>query len=113
MPETKPAVKIEARNVCKVYDTAAGPMTAVDNFSLDVADGEFVCIVGPSGCGKSTFLRMLAGLDSHTSGSIVIHPGNTPGKPTKTPVPRGRKPSAKKPPARPGWRRWWTGPMDR
>jgi NitT/TauT family transport system ATP-binding protein len=86
MPETKPAVKIETRNVCKVYDTAAGPMTAVDNFNLDVADGEFVCIVGPSGCGKSTYLRMLAGLDSHTSGSITIHPGREPGKPLNSVV---------------------------
>jgi NitT/TauT family transport system ATP-binding protein len=86
MPETKPAVKIEARNVCKVYETAAGPVTAVDNFSLDVADGEFVCIVGPSGCGKSTFLRMVAGLDSHTSGSIVIRPGTAPGKPLNSVV---------------------------
>jgi NitT/TauT family transport system ATP-binding protein len=69
------AFKIETRNVSKIYDTAAGPVTAVDDFSLDVADGEFVCVVGPSGCGKSTYLRMLAGLDSHSSGSIVIRPG--------------------------------------
>ena len=34
MPETKPAIKIEARNVCKVYETPAGPVTAVDDFSL-------------------------------------------------------------------------------
>ena len=58
-PKSRPATS------SKVYDTAAGPMTAVDDFSLDVADGEFVCIVGPSGCGKSTYLRMLAGLDTH------------------------------------------------
>jgi ABC-type multidrug transport system fused ATPase/permease subunit len=72
MPETKPAVKIEARNVCKVYETAAGPVTAVDNFSLDVADGEFVCIVGPSGSGKSTFIDLLPRLRDADSGSILI-----------------------------------------
>jgi NitT/TauT family transport system ATP-binding protein len=78
--------KIETRNVCKVYDTVAGPMTAVDNFSLDVADKEFVCIVGPSGCGKSTYLRMLAGLDTHTSGTIQIRRGNDPKKPLNSVV---------------------------
>ena len=78
--------KIETRNVCKVYDTVAGPMTAVDNFSLDVADKEFVCIVGPSGCGKSTYLRMLAGLDTHTSGTIQIRRGIDPKKPLNSVV---------------------------
>jgi len=78
--QARPA-KIVARNVCKVYPTARGPVVALDDFSLDVADGEFVCIVGPSGCGKSTFLRMLAGLDAHTSGTIRIRPGDDPGKP--------------------------------
>src|SRR5690606_34002985 len=64
--------KIAARNVTKIYATAAGPITALSDFSLDVADGEFVCIVGPSGCGKSTFLRMLAGLEDISSGTIDI-----------------------------------------
>ena len=73
--------KIETRNVCKIYDSVSGPMTAVDDFTLDVADGEFVCIVGPSGCGKSTYLRMLAGLDTHSSGTILIRPGEDPKKP--------------------------------
>ena len=80
------APKIETRKVCKVYDTAVGPTVAVDDFSLDVADGEFVCIVGPSGCGKSTYLRMLAGLDTHTSGTIRIRPGNDPRKPLNSVV---------------------------
>jgi NitT/TauT family transport system ATP-binding protein len=86
MQQTNPAAKIETRNVCKVYETAAGSVTAVDNFSLDVADGEFVCIVGPSGCGKSTYLRMLAGLDSHSAGTIAIRPGKEPGKPLNSVV---------------------------
>ena len=83
---SKPAPKIETRNVCRIYDTVSGPTTVVDDFSLDVADGEFVCIVGPSGCGKSTYLRMLAGLDTHSSGSIYIRPGDDPTKPLNSVV---------------------------
>jgi NitT/TauT family transport system ATP-binding protein len=80
-PSCMTAPKIETRNVSKVYDTVNGPMTALDNFSLDVADGEFVCIVGPSGCGKSTYLRILAGLDTQSAGTILIRPGADPKKP--------------------------------
>jgi NitT/TauT family transport system ATP-binding protein len=80
------APKIAARSVTKTYLAAAGPVTVVDDFSLDVADGEFVCIVGPSGCGKSTFLRMVAGLTDVTSGSIVIRPGEAAGKPLNSVV---------------------------
>ncbi|MCH7960697.1 MAG: sn-glycerol-3-phosphate ABC transporter ATP-binding protein UgpC [Planctomycetes bacterium] len=50
----------------------AGGIEAVRAFSLDVADGEFVVLVGPSGCGKSTTLRMIAGLEQITSGTISI-----------------------------------------
>jgi NitT/TauT family transport system ATP-binding protein len=67
--------RIAARNVSKLYPTRAGGFLALDDFSLDVADGEFVCIVGPSGCGKSTFLRMVAGLEGISGGSISIAPG--------------------------------------
>src|SRR5262249_34263943 len=45
---------------------------AVDDLSIDVADGEFLVLVGPSGCGKTTALRMLAGLEQITSGRILI-----------------------------------------
>ena len=57
-------------NVCKVYSRGDAP--AVDGFSLEVSDGEFVVLVGPSGCGKSTTLRMVAGLEIPTSGTISI-----------------------------------------
>ena len=56
--------------VSKVY--ARGDTPAVDRFSLEVSDGEFLVLVGPSGCGKSTTLRMVAGLELPTSGSIHI-----------------------------------------
>ncbi|ACV46344.1 MULTISPECIES: ABC transporter ATP-binding protein [Halomicrobium] len=49
-----------------------GRIVAVNDLSLDVADGEFVTVVGPSGCGKSTTLRMLAGLEQPTDGKIFI-----------------------------------------
>jgi len=78
--------KIVSRNVTKIYSTARGPVIAIDDFSLDVAEREFVCIVGPSGCGKSTYLRILAGLDSLTSGQIRIRPGADPGKPLNSVV---------------------------
>ena len=45
---------------------------AIKNFTLSVEDGEFVVLVGPSGCGKSTLLRILAGLETPTSGDITI-----------------------------------------
>jgi NitT/TauT family transport system ATP-binding protein len=80
------AARIVSRNVTKIYATIRGPVSALEDFSLDVADGEFVCVVGPSGCGKSTYLRMLAGLDTPSSGSIVIRPGADPGKPLNSVV---------------------------
>jgi len=55
--------------VCKRYDSGA---FAVDRFSLVVEDREFLVLVGPSGCGKSTTLRMIAGLEEITSGTISI-----------------------------------------
>src|SRR6201982_3797387 len=45
---------------------------AVDDFNLDIADGEFVILVGPSGCGKSTTLNMIAGLEDISSGELKI-----------------------------------------
>ncbi|HRJ67994.1 MAG TPA: sn-glycerol-3-phosphate ABC transporter ATP-binding protein UgpC [Beijerinckiaceae bacterium] len=49
-----------------------GPLTVLKDFSLEVADGEFVVLVGPSGCGKSTMLKILAGLEEATSGVVRI-----------------------------------------
>ncbi|QGU01439.1 Trehalose import ATP-binding protein SugC [Corynebacterium kalinowskii] len=57
-------------NVSRIYPKADRP--AVDSLNLDIADGEFICLVGPSGCGKSTSLRMLAGLEPTDLGSIHI-----------------------------------------
>lgn len=49
-----------------------GEVAALDRLSLDIADGEFLVLVGPSGCGKSTALRIIAGLETATSGSLLI-----------------------------------------
>jgi len=85
-PETAPTPKIVSRNVTKIYPTVRGPMTALDDFNLDVADGEFVSVVGPSGCGKTTYLRILAGLDTLSAGSVRIRPGTDPKKPLNSVV---------------------------
>ena len=51
-----------------------GSTDILKGVSLDIADGEFLSLVGPSGCGKSTLLRIIAGLESQTSGSVRIGP---------------------------------------
>jgi multiple sugar transport system ATP-binding protein len=61
--------EVKLDNVVKIYP---GGVKAVDNVSLDIADREFVVLVGPSGCGKSTTLRMVAGLEEITDGTIRI-----------------------------------------
>jgi NitT/TauT family transport system ATP-binding protein len=66
------AIKIIAENISKVFQSVDGPVVAIQDFNLQVEDGEFVCIVGPSGCGKSTFLRILAGLILPSSGHFEI-----------------------------------------
>ena len=61
---------IELKNVSKIYDDET---TAVDNFNLYVRKGEFITFLGPSGCGKSTTLRMIAGFEFPSKGSILLN----------------------------------------
>jgi multiple sugar transport system ATP-binding protein len=60
--------KIKLEQLTRKY----GPVTAVDNVNLDINDDEFLVLVGPSGCGKTTTLRMVAGLEDISSGSVYI-----------------------------------------
>jgi multiple sugar transport system ATP-binding protein len=59
---------VALRNVRKAF----GAVNVIQGVSVDIADGEFVVLVGPSGCGKSTLLRMIAGLETITSGEVAI-----------------------------------------
>ena len=60
--------EVRLEKICKKYDD----VVAVDDFNLTIADKEFVVLVGPSGCGKTTTLRMIAGLESISSGTVYI-----------------------------------------
>lgn len=69
--ETVPALRI--RGVSKVFPTPeGGEVKALDDVSLDVADGSFMVLLGPSGCGKTTLLRCIAGLESPDAGEIML-----------------------------------------
>src|ERR671925_1253167 len=61
--------RIDLEGVSKVY---GGTVRAVNDLSLDIADGDFMVFVGPSGCGKTTALRMVAGLEDITEGEVRI-----------------------------------------
>ena len=63
-------LKIEG--LCKVYDDASRENAVIDDLSLEVAQGEFLCILGPSGCGKTTLLRCIAGFERCT-GRIMVN----------------------------------------
>ena len=62
--------RIQVDAVSKTFGHGAGAVHALDTVSIDVAPGEFVCLVGASGCGKSTLLNLIADLDTPTGGSI-------------------------------------------
>lgn len=66
------ATLIELKNVVKAYETGSQIVKAEDNLNFTIDEGELVVILGPSGSGKSTLLNLLGGLDSVTSGDIII-----------------------------------------
>ncbi len=63
---------VRLTDVSKRYGTGARGVLALDQVSLTVGQGEFVCLIGASGCGKSTLLSLVAGLDSATSGEVAV-----------------------------------------
>lgn len=74
--------KVGLSEICLSYRTQDDErLLALDHINLEVRTGEFVCIVGPSGCGKSTLLHLIAGLQAHTSGQVLVdgHPVQGPG----------------------------------
>lgn len=64
---------IEAKNVVKKYKVGTEVITALDDVTLSIAQGEFLAILGTSGCGKSTLLNMLSGLERPTKGDVIIN----------------------------------------
>jgi NitT/TauT family transport system ATP-binding protein len=78
--QVPPPARLAIDKVSKWFETSRGRVHALDEVSLQVAEGEFVCLVGPSGCGKSTLLNMIAGLEMPGQGTVV-----TGGQPVKGP----------------------------
>src|SRR5437879_11744352 len=74
---------IAIESVAKRYVTSSGPVDALDDISLSVAEGEFCTLIGPSGCGKSTLLGMLGGLVIPDRGRLLVA-----GAPVTGPDPR-------------------------
>lgn len=64
--------KVRIEGLYKVFDAGGGKVVAIQDVSLTIPDGEFLCIVGPSGCGKTTLLRILAGLETPSEGVISV-----------------------------------------
>ena len=63
---------LQLRNLTKVFGQGNEKVTAVDSINLDINPGEFITFLGPSGCGKTTTLRMIAGFETPTAGSILL-----------------------------------------
>ena len=70
LPAAAPYVSID--RVGKTYASSRGPVTALQNISLDIRPHEFVSVVGPSGCGKSTLLKLVGGLEDISSGRLEV-----------------------------------------
>jgi len=87
MATTSRSTKIRLRDIRKRFVVHGRPVDALAGIDLDIGAGEFFCIVGPSGCGKTTLLRILAGLETRSSGSIEIaRDGSTAERPLNSMV---------------------------
>ena len=74
-------VILEVSELGKTFESVNGPVTALEGVNFRVHRREFVTVIGPSGCGKSTLIRILAGLESASTGEVLLagHPVDTPG----------------------------------
>jgi len=81
-PQRAKVPALQLSGVSKVYQASNGPVEALSDINLTIPQGQFVCLLGASGCGKSSLLRMLAGFESLTAGSI-----STYGMPVQGPGP--------------------------
>jgi NitT/TauT family transport system ATP-binding protein len=75
-------VVLEVKSLSKTYTSTQGEVVALKDINFKTHRREFVCVIGPSGCGKSTLIRILAGLESHSSGEVLLD-----GKPVTGPGP--------------------------
>jgi NitT/TauT family transport system ATP-binding protein len=73
-------VILKVNDLSKVFNTPKGSTTALNRINFETHRREFLCVVGPSGCGKSTLVRILAGLEQHSSGEVLLD-----GKPVSEP----------------------------
>lgn len=80
MAGAAPRAKISLADVTKEFPTRRGSLLALKGITLDVADGEFLCLLGPSGSGKTTLMRIMAGLEEPTAGRVERRPA-APGRP--------------------------------
>ncbi|MBI3292347.1 MAG: ABC transporter ATP-binding protein [Elusimicrobia bacterium] len=76
------AIELQIDRVSKAFRTGRGQIGALQDISLEVAEGELVCLVGPSGCGKSTLLSVVAGLEPPDAGQVILD-----GQPVQGPGP--------------------------
>ena len=80
-------IAVQARNAVKAFGSGDTAVRALDDVSIDIRKGEFFTLLGPSGCGKTTLLRLIAGFEMPTSGSILLEGQDITGlPPNKRPV---------------------------
>ncbi len=70
--DLNPPSRLELRHIGKTFRSRRGEEVAVDDVSLTITPGEFLCLVGPSGCGKSTLLNIVAGLERPDTGEVLV-----------------------------------------
>jgi NitT/TauT family transport system ATP-binding protein len=83
---TASRAKVRLRGLAKSFSVKGRRIDALAGIDLDIQVGEFLCVVGPSGCGKTTLLRILAGLEQQTSGSIEVGRDQTSSRPLNSMV---------------------------